>query len=248
MRAVPRLRLNSSFEARGSVKPSRAMIGKNAPGIWDEFDPAPAPKPQCRPSLREGILLHCRARGMPRQRRRLKINPIEAIVVVIIIAVLVALLLPTGDNDLSHRYSAPASNAGVGFASLAGEYRLGVYRGGRGWCLSVLPDGRYSLMWSCCVGVGYRESGSVKRVGEYLVLSTANTTDDSRVARVFRPVAWDCRTYLIPVEKFPDLIEAIVEADEPRIGPGKFYVKNLDQPPECPNYRQNGPSACGIAC
>jgi hypothetical protein len=230
MRAGVLLTTCNKSWGHGQVMFSRAMIGRNPREIWDEFDPAPAPKPQCRPSLREGILLHCRARGMPRQRRRLKINPIEAIVVVIIIAVLVALLLPTGDNDLSHRYSAPASNAGVGFASLAGEYRLGVYRGGRGWCLSVLPDGRYSLMWSCCVGVGYRESGSVKRVGEFLVLSAAEATDESRMARIFRPVNWDCRTYLIPVEKFPDLIEAIVIGDEPRIGPGKFYVRGLDQP------------------
>jgi hypothetical protein len=230
MPAVPPLRLNNNFEGHGSVKLSRAMIGKNPPAIWDEFDPAPAPKPQCRPSLREGILLHWRARGMPRQRRRLKINPIEAIVVVIIVAALVALLYPTGDHDLSHQYAAPASNAGVGLDALAGEFRLGVYRGGRGWCLSILPDGRYSLMWSCCVGVGYRESGSVTRVGEHVVLSAANATDERRMARVFRPVNWDCRTYLIPVEHFPDLIEAIVIGDEPRIGPGKFYVKTLDQP------------------
>ncbi len=220
------------------MKLTRAMIGKNPPGIWDEFDPAPAPKPHCRPSLREGIFLHCRARGKPRQQRRPKVNPIEAIVVVIIVAVLAALLYPTGDDDPSHRYAAPAPNAGAGFAALAGEYCLGVYRGGRGWCLSILPDGRYSLMWSCCVGVGYRESGSVKRVGEFVVLSAAEMTDEWRMARVFRPVDWDCRTYLIPAEKFPELIEAIVNADEPRIGPGKFYVKNLDQPvtgiPELP--------------
>ena len=175
---------------------------------------------------------------MPRPQRRLKFSPLEAIVVVIIVAVLAALLYPTGDNDLSHRYSVLPSNAGVGFASLAGEYRLGVYRGGRGWCLSILADGRYSLMWSCCVGVGYRESGSVKRVGEYFVLSASETTEDRHFARVFQPVNWDCRTYLIPAQQFPELIEAIVTGDEPRIGPGKFYVKNLDQPvtgvPELP--------------
>jgi hypothetical protein len=197
---------------------SRPILEKNPPAIWDEFDPAPARK--------------------PRERRRPKVKPLEVVVVVIIVTVLIALLVPTGDNDSSHRYTSPPSNAGVECASVAGEYRIGVYRGGRGWCLSILPDGRYSLVSSVCTGVAYRESGSVKRAGEFLVLSAANATDDRQIARVVQPVKWDCRTYLIPAEKFPELIEAIVKGDEPRIGPGKFYVKNLDQPvtgvPELP--------------
>ncbi len=193
----------------GGVISRRAILGKNAPVIWDELDPAPLRK--------------------PRQRRRLIIKLGELFVLLVMVAANVALLLATADYDLSYRYAAAPSNAGVEFASIAGEYRLGARRG-RGWCLSILPDGRYSLLCSSCTGVGDRESGSVKRVGEYFVLSTANTTDDQRMARVFRPVEWDCRTYMIPVEKFPEFIEAIVQVDEPRIGPGKFYVKNLDQP------------------
>ncbi len=221
----------------GGVKFSRAIIEKAPPAIWDELDPAPAPKPQCRPSLRDGILLQDRTRGKPGQRRGLTTKLCELFVTLAMVAVLAALLVPAADYDYSYHYSPPPPNAGVEFAPVAGEYRLGAHRG-RGWCLSILPDGRYSLLISSCSGVGYRESGSVKRVGEYLVLSAAAAMEESRMARVFRPVNWDCRTYLIPPEKFPQFIEAIVKADDPRIGPGKFYVKNLDQPvtgvPELP--------------
>ena len=216
---------------------SRAMNAKTPPAIWDEFDPAPAPKPQCRPSLREGILLQYRTRGKSGQRRGLTTKLCEVFVTLAMVAVLAALLVPAADNDHSYHYTAPPSNAGVEFASVAGEYRLGSHRG-RGWCLSILPDGRYSIVSSGCTGVGYRESGSVKRVGRYFVLSASEPTEERQIARVVRPVNWDCRAYLIPAEKFPEFIDAVVNGDEPRIGRGKFYVKNLDQPvtgvPELP--------------
>ena len=56
-------RLSNNFGGHGDVMLSRAISGKTPPAIWDEFDPTPAQKPQCRPSLREGILLQCRAAG-----------------------------------------------------------------------------------------------------------------------------------------------------------------------------------------
>ena len=190
-------------------------------------EPTVGPRPKKSQAFREGILRQSRARGKPGQRRRLSTKLFELFVTLAIVAVLAALLIPSADHDQSYHYTPPPSNEGVEFASLAGEYRLGSHRG-RGWCLSILPDGRYSLLHSGCGGVSNRESGSVKRIGEYLVLSASEATNESRMTRVVRPVNWDCRTYLVPAEKLPELIEAIVKGDEPRIGRGKFYVKNLD--------------------
>ncbi len=192
--------------------------GEQPCAIWDELDPAHARKPH-----------------LP---RCLRVTPLEAIVVAMIVGVLIALLLPGSDFDFAHRYSPPDPNAGSGFAALAAEYRLGQPRGGRGWCLSILPDGRYSIVSSCCTGVGYRESGTVKRIGEHVVLSAGGATAESRFARTLQPVKWGCRTYLIPAEKFEEFIDAIVQGDEPRSGIGKYYVLGLDQPvtgmPELP--------------
>jgi hypothetical protein len=183
---------------------------RNPAQEWDDFGPIPA----------ETL----------RPRRRLKITLAEAVVVAMISVVLISLLLPGGDFNFDHRYLPFDPNTRFGFAGLAGEYRLGVHRGGRGWCLSILADGRYSINWSCCVGVGYRESGSVKRVGEDLVLAAAAPTE-GRFARVFRPVKWGCRTYLIPPEKLREFCDAIIKGDEPRNERtrGLFYALNLGE-------------------
>ena len=47
--------------------------------------------------------------------------------------------------------------------------------------------------------------------------------------RVFLPVKWGSRSYLIPAERLQDFCDAIIRGDEPRDVPyGKFYVLGLD--------------------
>ncbi len=183
------------------------MFAKKPVALWDELDPPPV-----------------RGRG---RLRRLKVTPIAAIVIPITLAVVAGLLLPMfvpgQDRDYTHRYPPPDANLGNGFAAVAGEYALGGL--GLQWGLSILPDGRYSFRWSGCLGVYHRESGFVKRVGEHLLLTSPEPIE-RRIPRVFLPVKWGRRTYLIPPEELERFSEAIIKGDEPRnqYAPGYFYV------------------------
>ena len=145
----------------------RVMSGNNCGAIWDELDPVPATR--------------------PRRRQFLKLSLFEALVVAVVGAILAGMLLPVlfsslGDFDYTHRYPLASPGAGNGFEAVAGEYTLGGL--GLSWGLSILPDGRYSFRWSGCCGVYYRESGFVKSVGEYLVLSAVEPIEP-RIAGSF---------------------------------------------------------------
>jgi hypothetical protein len=184
------------------------MFAKHPVALWDELDPPPV-----------------RGRG---RLRRLKVTPIEGIIILVPLAVVAGLLLPMFvfelRHDYTHRYPPPGANAGNGFAAVAGEFTLGDGRG-LNWSLSILPDGRYSFRWSGCMGVYERESGLVRHTGDYLVLTSAEPIE-RRIPRVFLPVKWGRRTYFIPPEELEKFSEAIMKGDEPRHehAHGDFYV------------------------
>jgi hypothetical protein len=79
------------------------------------------------------------------------------------------------------------------------------------------------------MGVCGRESGFVKRVGDYLVLSPVEPFEP-RMKRVLLPVKWGRRTYLIPPEELKKFSDAVIEGDEPRSedAHGRFYMRGPD--------------------
>ena len=132
--------------------------------------------------------------------------------------------------DQAHRYPPLDSSAPLTFAAFAGEYRQAVHPRRERWELSVLPDGRYSMMCAGrCGGVYHRESGDVKRVGDHLVFSPTNPLE-LLVPRVFLPVNWNRRIYLIPPEKLQEFCDAIIRGEEPRDdgSGGRFYALGLE--------------------
>jgi len=188
------------------VNLNRLMFGKKALTAWDEFEAEPAKTPWRLP--------------------RLKLSLIEFLVVMMIVGVLVSLALPSGDSDYTHRFPPPGPNPGSSFATVAGEYFQGVR--GRHWRLSILPDGRYSFIWSGCCGVYHRESGSVNRVSGHLVLSPLKPIQP-RLERVFLPIKWGYRTYLIPPERLEDFCDAIIRGSEPgNDSAERFYVLGVE--------------------
>ncbi len=52
---------------------------------------------------------------------------------------------------------------------------------------------------------------------------------EEEVQRVFLPVKWGKRTYLVPADKLQAFCDAIIRGDEPRNkAPGDFYVTGLE--------------------
>jgi hypothetical protein len=159
---------------------------------------------------------------------------LETLVIASIIGVLVALLLPAGDWDRNHRFPPPRADARVSFLRYAAEY----YRGdGLGWRrnLALRVDGVYSLIESGCTGVHDRESGYVADLDGLLSLTPTNLTEKKR-PRVFHPVRWGPRVYLIEPDKMEAFCEAIRAGEEPRKEiRGAFYMGwDLDQRSEFP--------------
>src|SRR5262245_35333029 len=101
---------------------------------------------------------------------RVKVKWIEVLVIVSVVGILAGLMRPAGDFDLRHRYPSFAPVPAVGLAGVAGEYYLGDGLG-MNLRLSILPDGRYSLISSGCTGVGHRESGHVRVTDGRYILS-----------------------------------------------------------------------------
>src|SRR4051794_28896914 len=101
---------------------------------------------------------------------RLKLSLIDLGILVSIFGVLAALMMPTPDFDLTHRYPPATSNAVTNLAGVDGEYYMGNGRG-MNLRLSILPDGRYSFVWWGCTGVHHRESGFVRQTEGRYVLS-----------------------------------------------------------------------------
>jgi hypothetical protein len=159
----------------------------------------------------------------------LKLSRIDLIMTLITVCVLGTLIgmfeSSKIDFDTSHRYPPvrPGSEA-TDMAGLAGEY----YRGdGLGFRkrLSILPDGRYSLIESGCTGVQHRESGFVQEAIGHYFLSPSQPSEPS-IERNFVLMGWGQRHYLVPPDKLRELREAIIEGREPRDDArGRFYVR-----------------------
>ena len=159
---------------------------------------------------------------------RVKLSWFELLATVPLIAVcggllMLALLLPVRDVDRTHGYPPPASRAASVPAGVVGEYYLGDGLGTNA-SLSILLDGRYSLIESGCTGVHDRESGFVLESNSSYVLSPIGPADPSRKRNLVL-VAWGQRHYLIPPDEMQDLREAIIDGREPRDDVhGRFYV------------------------
>src|SRR3954469_12832213 len=101
---------------------------------------------------------------------RLKTTVIELIVMASTVGMVAGLLIPTGDHDFTHHYPPAPSGQRTERVDVAGEYYLGDGLG-TNLRLSILPDGRYSLISSGCTGVFQRESGHVREVDDRYMLS-----------------------------------------------------------------------------
>lgn len=185
----------------------RVKGGGTAVAPWDEFEAPPS--------------------KVPRRLSHRRVSVIEVIVLVMIVGFLAGLLLPAGDWDFTPRYPPPSPIPGTRFSAVAGDYSQGLARG-LNWSLSLLHDGRYSFVWSGCTGIYGRESGWAQRIRGYLVL-TPVTPIKPPLERVFLPVRWGRRTYLVPPQRLAEFCDAIVQGDEPRnqSASGKFYAKRL---------------------
>ena len=186
--------------------PRRVFRGKPAVSVCGESMALPAKHTWWRPGL--GYL--------------------EILTVTSIIGVLLGLTLSSGNMDRTHRFPPPGPGAVKAFADVAGEYHQGA-RLGQSWALSILPDGRYSFIWSGCCGVYDREMGTVQRINENLVLSPIKSIE-SRMERAFLSIKWGGRSYLIPPEKLLEFCDAIIQGDEPRDRlAGHYYLLGLDE-------------------
>src|SRR5260370_129698 len=119
---------------------------------------------------------------------RLTFGLIDLCVIVVTVGMLSLLLLPPGDFAFTHPYPPAESPPGNVLTNDAGEYHQGATRGMH-LDLSILPDSRYSLIWSGCTGVGYRESGHVRNTGGLYLLASTRPIGMS-IARGFVPVRW----------------------------------------------------------
>jgi hypothetical protein len=133
--------------------------------------------------------------------------------------------------DHTHRYPLPTSRNTLEPAAVAGEY----YKGdglGENLSLSILPDGRYSLISSGCTGVDHRESGFVQeRNGQYVLAPTKRSGPS--IDRNFVLVGWGQRRYLIPPDEMQELRDAIIDGHEPREDShGRFYIREPIAPAE----------------
>jgi hypothetical protein len=162
----------------------------------------------------------------PAMRRMLRL--LEWCVAASIIGMVVGLLLPGPDFDQTYRYPSAILNSGNDLADIAGEYLIEHKYGARH--LSILFDGRYSAFSKACTGVGDRESGYVRRAGTCYVLSQTTANEGLR-ERVFLPIRWESRRYLIPPERMQEFCDAIINGDEPRNGGGGNYYLRFPRNP-----------------
>jgi hypothetical protein len=188
--------------------PDRNRHAKKAAGVWDEFEAGPA--------------------RAPRRSLRWNLGWVEVAVLAVMAALCVVLVMPSGDRDHAHRYPPAGPNPGSSFVDVAGEYYLGDGLG-LNWKLRILPDGRYSFVWSGCCGVYHRESGALRRISGYVLLAPVEPIEPT-MKRVLLPVRWGRRSYLIPPETVEDFCDAILRGGEPRKGyHGDFYLRGLDE-------------------
>jgi hypothetical protein len=162
---------------------------------------------------------------------RWKPTLIDVLVIAIVVGLIAGLMLsPAGDHDYTHRYPlAPPSSQQIGHEFLRGDFC--------GWngSLSILPDGRYSMILHGCLGVHHRESGYVRhQAGTDVLTPTFQKGEQGwKVERTFIPIRWEHRRYLIPPDKMEKFCDAIIMGKEPR-NPvkGEFFLLSPTTPVE----------------
>jgi hypothetical protein len=148
---------------------------------------------------------------------RPSLSRLDVVVLIGIIGVLAGLLIPVGEHDPTHHYPPAKAGAGIPLADLAGEYLQRTGRGGHGWVLSILPDGRYSRFLESCTGTGERESGHAEILAGHCILVPAGSFSTSmEVDRDFLPIRWKERLYLVPPDRMQEFCYAVIEGQEPR--------------------------------
>jgi hypothetical protein len=173
-------------------------------------------------------------------RSRLRPTLLDLCIVLIIIGILVALLAPSlimKDRDYSPVLP-PKSERAIEpeIANIAGEY----YQGdglGMNWSLELTKDGRYSFVWSGCLGVYEKDCGYVRLVKGIVHLSPSKPGPEprpagkpwlSQIPTGLRIVRWGTRIYLVPDEEARDFCEAISEGREPRTKyRGRFFLSDV---------------------
>jgi prepilin-type N-terminal cleavage/methylation domain-containing protein len=160
---------------------------------------------------------------------------IELVVVICIAGVLIGLCLPSSNSkyggNSSHEFPTPPGTVVDDLKELAGEY---YYGNGRGVScrLAILEDGRFSFVWTGCLGVYDKNQGYVQLREGYLMLSTLKPNDRrgfQGTPTTFLPIKWGRRMYLVPPEKMLDFCDKINSGDEPRKKlQGWFYLREGD--------------------
>lgn len=176
----------------------------------------------------------------PGKRSRFRPSLVEWLSVIAIVGILVALLQPAvGDRDYSRKLPPASGRASdPALASVAGEY----YRGdglGVNWMLELTPDGRYSFLWSGCLGVYEKDWGYYRLKDGKVQLSQAKPPLKPResgkpwIERVptgLRLIRWGTRRYLIPDEEKQAFCEAVRTGREPRTGSrGRFFLADVPE-------------------
>jgi hypothetical protein len=129
--------------------------------------------------------------------------------------VILAIMASTGDLPRS------------GLDEVVGSY----YHGdglGTNCTLTIEANGRFSYIWTGCLGVYEQGEGPAEMAGGRLVLHPEGNRSP-RLKTRYIPVRWDERLYLIPEEQVPAFRTIVEKGDEPRTGPhGWFYLRRGD--------------------
>jgi hypothetical protein len=130
--------------------------------------------------------------------------------------VILGILTATGDLPRS------------GLDEVVGSY----YHGdglGTNCTLTVGENGRFSYVWTGCLGVYEQDEGKAEIAANGCLVLHPEGNRTSRLKTRYVPVRWDERLYLIPEDQVVAFRTTIEKGNEPRTGPhGWFYLRDGD--------------------
>lgn len=135
-------------------------------------------------------------------------------------------------------------------SNLAGDYYYGDGLGVN--CnLRVRSSGRFSFVWTGCLGTYGQNEGTASLKDGYLLLSSSGPNVEhgfGGTPTTFLPVRWGARMYLIPKSDVVEFVNEISQGHEPRERiHGSFYLrkgdwkKPADGQPDLPEEWRVGP-------